>query len=420
MTTAREMEMRPAAPALDVTRLRADFPVLQQPVHGRPLVYLDNGATSQKPKAVIEAVSRFYQNDYANVHRGVHALSERATRRYEQARDRVRDFIGAADSREIVFVRGTTEAINLVADSYGRQFGPGDQILITAMEHHANIVPWQLICQRTGAELVVAPVDDAGDLRMAEFDGLLNDRTRMVAVSHVSNALGTVNPVRRITELAHRYGAMVLVDAAQSVPHFAVDVRQLDCDFLAFSAHKLYGPTGIGVLYGRAELLRAMPPYQGGGEMIREVRFEGTTYADIPCKFEAGTPHIAGAIGLAAAIDYLHGVGLEHIVRHEQDLLEYATGQLSRVPGLRIIGTAREKAGMVSFVLDGVHAHDIGTILDRQGVAVRVGHHCAMPIMRRFGVPATARAAFALYNTRSDIDALVDAVYKVKEVFGHV
>jgi cysteine desulfurase/selenocysteine lyase len=405
----------------DVEAVRRDFPVLHQRVHDRELVYLDNAASAHKPRRVIDAVSRFYATDYSNVHRGVHALSERATRAYEDARERVRGFVNAADRREIVFVRGTTEAINLVASSYGQsELREGDEILITAIEHHANIVPWQLLCQRTGAMLKVAPVDDRGALDMDAFRALLGPRTRLVAVTHVSNALGTVLPVAEISELAHAAGARVLVDGAQSAPHFPVDVQALDCDFFAFSGHKMYGPTGIGVLYGKAELLSTLPPYQGGGEMIRQVSFEKTTYADIPYRFEAGTPHIAGAVGLAAAIDYLEDVGLDAVDRHEADLLRYATGQLMRVDGLRIIGTAPEKAGIISFVLDGVHAHDIGTILDRQGVAVRVGHHCAMPAMKRFGVPATARAAFALYNTRAEVDALVAAIGKVKEVFGHV
>ncbi|MEJ2343939.1 MAG: cysteine desulfurase [Gammaproteobacteria bacterium] len=405
----------------DVGAVRRDFPVLHQRVHDRGLVYLDNAASAHKPRQVIDAVSRFYENDYSNVHRGVHALSERATRAYEDARDRVRGFVNAADRREIIFVRGTTEAINLVASSYGQsELRSGDEILITAIEHHANIVPWQLLCQRTGATLRVAPVDDRGALDMDAFGELLGPRTRLVAVTHVSNALGTVLPVAEIIELAHAAGARVLVDGAQSAPHFPVDVQALDCDFFAFSGHKMYGPTGIGVLYGKAELLSAMPPYQGGGEMIRQVSFEKTTYADIPYRFEAGTPHIAGAVGLAAAIDYLEDIGLDAIDRHEAELLRYATGQLTQIDGLRIVGTAPEKAGIISFVLNGIHAHDIGTILDRQGVAVRVGHHCAMPAMRRFGVPATARAAFALYNTRAEVDALVAAIEKVKEVFGHV
>ncbi len=406
---------------LDVERLRADFPVLHQSVHGRPLVYLDNAASVHKPQSVIDAVGKFYSHDYANVHRGVHALSERATDAYEAARDRVREFINAADRREIVFVRGTTEAINLVAGSFGRQrLTPGDEILITAMEHHANIVPWQLLCEQTGARLVVAPVDDHGDVIMAEFSRLLGARTRLVSVTHVSNALGSVVPVRQVIDLAHRHGARVLIDAAQSVPHMRVDVQALDCDLLAFSGHKMYGPTGIGVLYGKAELLRDMPPYQGGGEMIRQVSFERSIYADIPYKFEAGTQHIAGAVGLKAAIDYIASVGMDAIAHHEAQLLDYATSRLQAISGLRIVGTAKEKAGIISFVLDGVHAHDIGTIVDQQGVAVRVGHHCAMPIMKHFGVAATARAAFALYNTEADVDALVAAVEKVKEVFGHV
>lgn len=405
---------------LDPEAIRADFPALHQQVRGKPLVYLDNAATAHKPQAVIDAVCRFYATDYSNVHRAVHTLAARATRDYEDAREKVRAFLNAQDKREIVFVRGTTEAINLVASSYGRaRLGPGDEILITEMEHHANIVPWQLLCEQTGAVLRVVPIDDAGALRMDELERLLGERTRLVAVSHVSNALGTVNPVRHIVELAHGAGARVLVDGAQSVPHFAVDVQALGCDFYAFSGHKLYGPTGIGVLYGKAELLSEMPPYQGGGEMIREVTFERTTYADIPYKFEAGTQHIAGAVGLGAALDYLGAIGMEAIARYEHRLFEYASRAVGEIPGLRLIGTAPEKAGILSFVIEGIHAHDVGTVLDAEGVAVRVGHHCAMPAMRRFGVPATARAALALYNTRDDVDALVAAIGKAKEIFAH-
>ncbi len=421
MNAAKETVTSPGGSVgLDPEAIRADFPALQQQVRGKPLVYLDNAATAHKPQAVIDAVSRFYATDYSNVHRAVHTLAARATRDYEDAREKVRAFLNARDRREIVFVRGTTEAINLVASSYGRtRLGPGDEILITEMEHHANIVPWQLLCEQTGAVLRVAPIDDAGALRMDELERLLGGRTRLVAVSHVSNALGTVNPVRRIVELAHAAGARVLVDGAQAAPHFGVDVQALGCDFYAFSGHKLYGPTGIGVLYGKAELLREMPPYQGGGEMIREVTFDRTTYADIPYKFEAGTQHIAGAVGLGAALDYLGAVGLEAIARHEHRLHEYASRTLGEIPGLRLIGTAPEKAGILSFVVEGIHAHDVGTVLDAEGVAVRVGHHCAMPAMRRLGVPATARAALALYNTRDDVDVLVAAIGKAKEIFGH-
>lgn len=418
--SATKDDMATMPSGLDVARLRADFPVLHQQVRGRPLVYLDNAATAQKPQAVIDAISEFYRNDYSNVHRAVHSLAERATNAYEGAREAVRGFINAADKKEIVFLRGTTEAINLVANSWGRSnLRPGDEILITELEHHANIVPWQLVSEQTGAVLRVAPIDDRGEVILDEFERLLGQRTRIVAVSHVSNALGTVNPVKRIVELAHGWGAKVLIDGAQSAPHMPVDVRELDCDFYAFSGHKLYGPTGIGILYGKAELLEAMPPYQGGGEMIREVTFERSTYADIPYKFEAGTQHIAGAVGLGAAIEYLQAIGMDRIADHEHRLFEYALEVIGGIEGLRLIGTARDKAGILSFVLDGVHAHDVGTILDAQGVAVRVGHHCAMPIMRRFGVPATARAALALYNTREEVDALAAAIKKAKEVFGH-
>jgi cysteine desulfurase / selenocysteine lyase len=402
----------------DVARVREDFPALKQQVHGRPLVYLDNAATAQKPRAVLDAMERFYLEECANVHRAVHLLGERATRDYEAARVKVQRFLNAAEAREIVFVRGTTEGINLVAQSYGRtHVGPGDEVLITAMEHHSNIVPWQLLCAERGARLRVAPIDDRGELIPEEFERLLGPRTRLAAVAHVSNALGTVNPVRRLVELAHRRGVAVLVDGAQAVPHLPVDVRELDCDFFAFSGHKLFGPTGIGVLYGRARLLDEMPPWQGGGDMIRSVTFEKTTYNDLPYKFEAGTPHVAGAIGLGAAIDYLGTIGPDAIGEYERDLLAYATEALAAMPGLRLVGTAREKAGVVSFVLEGVHPHDIGTVLDRDGIAVRAGHHCAQPVMERFGVPATARASLAFYNTRDEIDALVRGLARVREVF---
>ncbi|RMF23828.1 MAG: cysteine desulfurase [Deltaproteobacteria bacterium] len=404
-------------PALNVELVRGDFPVLSQEVHGRPLVYLDNAATAHKPIAVIEAVAEYYRRDNANVHRGVHTLSERATFAYERARGKVHKFIGAAETREIVFVRGTTEAINLVAQTYGRSHvSAGDEVLVSEMEHHSNIVPWQLLCQQTGARLVVAPIDDRGELMMDELIARLGPRTKIVAVTHVSNALGTVNPVAEICEAAHRYGAAVVVDGAQSVPHLRVDVQALGCDFYAFSGHKMYAPTGIGVLYGRAELLDRMPPWQGGGEMIREVTFERTTYNDLPYKFEAGTPDIAGAIGLGAAIDYLGRLGLDAIAQHEHELLEYGRERLQSVPGLSIVGQAREKVGVHSFTLDGVHPHDIGTILDHEGVAIRTGHHCAQPVMQRFGVPATARASFALYNTKQDVDRLIDGLHRVRKV----
>ncbi len=403
----------------DVWRIRDDFPILRQQVHGKPLVYLDNAATSQKPRQVIEAIAHFYREDCANIHRGLHTLSERATEAYERTRQKVQQFIGAASEREIIFVRGTTEGINLVAQTYGRQHvRAGDEIVISMMEHHSNIVPWQLLCEEKGARLKVIPISDDGELLLDEFEKLLSDRTRLVAVTHLSNALGTINPVRQIVEIAHRRSIPVLVDGAQAVPHTQVDVQELDCDFYTFSGHKMYGPTGIGVLYGKLEKLEAMPPYQGGGDMISSVTFERTTYNRVPHKFEAGTPHIAGAIGLGAAIDYVTSLGLEAIARHEHDLLVYATEAVSSIPGLRIIGTAREKASILSFVLDGIHPHDIGTILDQEGVAIRAGHHCAQPLMERFGVPATARASLALYNTREDVDSLARALDKVREVFG--
>ena len=419
-TVAYELRARwgtaPAA-GLDVMRLRWDFPILRQTVNGKPLVYLDNAATSQKPQSVIDCEAHYYAALNANIHRGVHTLSQLATDAYEAARDATQGLIHAARREEIVFLRGTTEAINLVAASYGQRLRAGDEILISAMEHHSNIVPWQMLCERTGAILQVAPINDAGELLLEEFERLLGPRTRLVAVTHLSNALGTVNPVRYLIELAHARGIPVLVDGAQAVPHFKVDVQALDCDFYAFSGHKLYGPTGIGVLYGKAALLDAMPPYQGGGDMIREVTFRKTSYNELPFKFEAGTPNIAGVIGLGAAIDYVSAVGLEAIAAHEHALLAYATGQAAQIAGLRIIGTAAEKASILSFVLDGVHPHDAGTILDLEGVAVRAGHHCAMPVMERFGVPATVRASFALYNTREEVDALFRAVRKAQEVF---
>ncbi len=417
--SAPERSVAATVGALDVERLRRDFPALAQEVRGRPLVYLDNAATAHKPRAVLEAVQHYYAREYSNVHRGVHWLSERATEAYEGAREKVRAFLNAPDRREIVFVRGTTEAINLVAASWGgANLRPGDEVLVTEMEHHSNIVPWQLVCERTGAVLRVAPIDDDGNLLVEEFERLCGERTRIVAVTQLSNALGTINPVRRLVEIAHAHGALALVDGAQAAPHMPVDVQALGCDFYAFSGHKLYGPTGIGVLWARRELLEAMPPYQGGGEMIRQVTFEGSTWAPPPAKFEAGTPHIVGAIGLGAAIDYVRGVGLEAIARHERELLAYADEALAEVPGLRLIGRARERAGLVSFVFDDIHPHDVGTILDHEGVAVRAGHHCAMPVMQRYGVPATARASFALYNTREDIDALVAALHRVRSMFG--
>ncbi|RDK06728.1 cysteine desulfurase [Cupriavidus lacunae] len=419
-TAAHElMAVKRALPAvsLEVERLRRDFPILRQTVNGKPLVYLDNAATTQKPQSVIDCEARYYSALNANVHRGVHTLSQRATDAYEAARDAVRDLINAAGREEIVFVRGTTEAINLVAASFGQRLRPGDEILISTMEHHSNIVPWQLACQRTGALLQVAPINDAGELMLEQFAQLLGPRTRLVALTHLSNALGTVNPVRHIIELAHARGIPVLIDGAQAVPHLKVDVQALDCDFYAFSGHKLYGPTGVGVLYGKAALLDAMPPYQGGGDMIREVTFRKTTYNELPYKFEAGTPNIAGVIALGAAIGYVSALGLEAIAAHEHALLAYASAQAAQVAGLRMIGRAADRASILSFTLDGIHPHDVGTILDQHGVAVRAGHHCAMPVMERFGVPATVRASFALYNTREEVDALFAAVRAAQEVF---
>ncbi len=420
ITGARPRRSRhPALGAFEVWKIREDFPILRRKVNGKPLVYLDNAATAQKPQRVIDTLDRFYREENSNVHRGVHFLSQLATEEYEKARVTAQRFLNAAEAREIIFVRGTTEGINLVAYSFGRsQVKAGDEILISAMEHHSNIVPWQILCEEKGAVLRVAPIDDLGEIRLDEFEKLLSVKTKLVAVVHVSNALGTLNPVRRIIELAHRRNVPVLLDGAQAVPHLKVDVSDLDCDFFAFSGHKLYGPTGIGVLYGKAALLEAMPPFQGGGEMISSVTFEKTTYNVIPNKFEAGTPHVAGAVGLAAAIDYLSALDREAVGAYEQELLSYATQALLAVPGLRIIGTAREKAGVISFVLDGIHPHDIGTIVDLEGIAIRTGHHCAQPVMDRFGVPATARASLAFYNTKDEIDALVKSLHKVKEVFG--
>jgi cysteine desulfurase/selenocysteine lyase len=402
----------------DVEALRRDFPILARRIHGHPLVYLDNAATTQKPESVIAAVADMYRRSYANIHRGVHALSVEATDAYEQAREKVRAFLNAAETREIVFVRGTTEAINLVAQTFGRQrVGEGDEVVVTALEHHSNIVPWQLLCDEKRARLKVLPIDRTGEVCVEELERLLTPRSRVVSIAHVSNALGTLVPVRRIVEIAHARGVPVLVDGAQAVPRLAVDVRELGCDFYAFSAHKMYGSTGMGVLYGRAELLDAMPPYQGGGDMISSVTFEKTTWNVLPYKFEAGTPNIAGAIGLGAAIDYLAKIGIENVTAHERDLLAYATLSLTALPSLNVIGTAREKIGVLSFTLDGIHPHDIGTILDQEGIAIRTGHHCAQPVMEFFGIPATARASLALYNTRADIDALVEGIRKVQRMF---
>ena len=403
---------------LDVQRIRADFPILAQYVHGKPLVYLDNAASSQKPKAVIDAMARFDATKYANIHRGVHALSQHATTAFEEARDKVQRFINAADRKEIIFVRGTTEAINLVAQSYARPaLDLGDEIVISAMEHHSNIVPWQMVCHERRATLRVAPITDDGELELDAYERLLGPRTKLVGIVHLSNALGTINPVREMIQMAHRHNIPVLVDGAQAVAHFGVDVQALDCDFYAFSAHKLYGPTGVGVLYGKAERLEAMPPYQGGGEMISAVTFEKTFYKGLPAKFEAGTPNITGVVGLGTAIDYVNAIGLARAATYEHQLLSYATEQLSRIPQVRIIGTAKDKASVISFVIAGVHPHDIGTILDREGIAVRAGHHCAQPVMQRFQVPATTRASLAFYNTREEIDRLVAGIHKVLEVF---
>jgi cysteine desulfurase / selenocysteine lyase len=403
----------------DVARVREDFPILKQKIHGKPLVYFDNGATSQKPQVVIDSLARYYSAENSNIHRGVHALSERATADYEAARGKLRDFINAPSDKEIVLVRGTTEAINLVAQSYGRTFlKAGDEIIISAMEHHSNIVPWQMVCAQVGARLRVIPINHDGEIVMEEYQRLLNERTKFVAVTHVSNALGTVVPVKEMIALAHERGVPVLLDGAQAVPHLRVDVRDLDCDFYAFSGHKMFGPTGVGVLYGRAELLEKMPPYQGGGDMISLVTFEKTHYNVLPYKFEAGTPNIAGVIGLGAAVDYLQGLNWSQVAAHEHELLRYATEALAEINPVKIIGTAKEKAGVLSFVIDHVHAHDVGTILDQEGVAVRAGHHCAMPVMQRFGVPATTRASFAFYNTVAEIDVMAKAVRRVLKVFG--
>jgi len=406
-------------PHFDVDRVRADFPILWQQVRGRPLVYLDNAATAQKPKAVIDAIVRYYERDNANIHRGVHYLSERATEEYETARKVVQSFLGAANPGEIIFVRSATEAVNLVAQTYGRaHVSAGDEVLITAMEHHSNIVPWQLLCEEKGAKLRVAPINENGELVLEEFERLLGPRTKIVAVGHISNALGTINPVATITKMAHAKKIPVLVDGAQAVPRVPVNVRDLDCDFYAFSGHKAYGPTGIGVLYGKAALLERMPPYQGGGDMISSVTFEKTIYNKVPHKFEAGTPDISGAVGLRAAIDYLENLGMHNIAAYEHELLQCATQAVSDIRGIRLIGTAKEKAGVLSFVMDGVHPHDIGTILDQEGIAIRTGHHCAQPLMERFGLDATARASFGLYNTKQEIEALVRGIQKVHEVFG--
>jgi cysteine desulfurase/selenocysteine lyase len=410
---------RPAAATFEVEKIRQDFPILQQRVHGKPLVYLDNGATSQKPQIVIETLDQYYRSENANIHRGVHYLSERATEHYEGAREKIRQFINAPSGREIVFVRGTTEAINLVAQSYGRTFlKAGDEIVISAMEHHSNIVPWQILCGQIGSRLRIVPINHDGEFVLDEYRRLLNENTKLVSLTHISNALGTIVPVKEAVRLAHERDVPVLLDGAQAVPHFKVDVQDIGCDFYAFSGHKVFGPTGVGVLYGKSELLDAMPPYQGGGDMISLVTFEKTHYNVLPYKFEAGTPNIAGGIGLGAAIDYLNGLNWEAVCAHEHELLSYATAALSDIESVRIIGTAKDKAGVLSFVFDQIHAHDVGTILDQEGIAIRAGHHCAMPVMQRFGVPATARASFAFYNNRGDIDALLRGIHRVLKVFG--
>jgi cysteine desulfurase / selenocysteine lyase len=407
-----------AVSGFDVEKVRRDFPILGRKIHGKKLVYLDNAATSQKPQVVIDAISRYYEQGNANIHRGVHFLSEHATEAHETARRTVQQFLNAGHAHEIIFVRSATEAINLVAHTYGRvQVRAGDEVLISAMEHHSNIVPWQMLCEEKRAHLKVIPINDQGELLMDEYEKLLGPRTKIVAVTHVSNALGTVNPLRRIIEIAHGRNVPVLVDGAQAVPHLKVDVQSLDCDFYVFSGHKVYGPTGIGVLYGKAALLDVMPPYQGGGDMISSVTFEKTTYNKLPFKFEAGTPNVGGAIGLGAAIQYLNGLGMDNVAAYEREVLAYATEAISAIDGVRLIGTAKDKASVLSFVLEGVHPHDIGTILDQEGIAIRTGHHCAQPVMQRFGVPATARASFALYNTKEEADAVVEGIQKVREVF---
>lgn len=404
--------------AFDVAKVRKEFPALNQKIYGRPLVYLDNAATTQKPKTVIETLEQYYTSENANIHRGIYYLSQQATNAYEGARGRVREFLNARSNEEIIFVRGATEGINLVAHSYGRcHLKAGDEIVISAMEHHSNIVPWQMLSEEKGARLRIVPINDQGEILMEEYEKLLNEKTKLVSVTSVSNVIGTINPVKEMIGLAHRKGIPVLVDAAQAVPHLKVDVEDLDCDFLVFSGHKMFAPTGIGVLYGKSEHLEAMPPYQGGGDMISSVTFEKTVYNQIPYKFEAGTPHIAGVIGLGRAIDFLNEIGIEEIAAYEEGLLRYATKALTAVPGLQLIGTARKRSAIVSFVMNDVHPHDIGTILDHEGVAIRAGHHCAMPLMQRFGVPATARASFAFYNTTDDVDALTRALGKVSEVF---
>ena len=423
MTTAAKLPQAEQASTsrsarIDIDKIRRDFPILARDVRGKKLVYLDNAATSQKPRAVIERIVKYYEQENANIHRGVHFLSELATREHDCAREAVKEFVNAGSTREIIFVRGTTEAINLVAQTYGRaNVGAGDEVLITAMEHHSNIVPWQILCEEKGAQLRVAPINDDGELLVGELHKLISPRTKIIALAHVSNALGTVNPVKKIIDCAHSKNIPVLIDGAQAVPHMKVDVQELGADFYTFSSHKMFGPMGIGVLYGKAELLEAMPPYQGGGDMISSVTFEKTTYNRLPFKFEAGTPDVAGAIGLGAAIEYLNQIGMEKIEEYEHELLAYAIEQVSPIPGVRLIGTAKARTGVLSFIIDGVHPHDVGTILDQEGIAIRTGHHCAQPIMDRFGIPATARASFAFYNTKDEVDALAAGIRRVQEVF---
>src|SRR2546427_874167 len=415
--TSIQESIQATGAAWDVERIRADFPVLHQKVNGKPLVYLDNGASSQVPQVVIDRGSLYLEQEHSNIHRGVHYLSQKATTAYEGAREKVKRFINARESKECIFVRGATEGINLVMHGYGRKFiSAGDDIIISAMEHHANIVPWQMLCEEKGARLRVIPMNDAGELLLDEYDALLNEKTKLVALAHVSNALGTVNPIKEMIDSAHKYGVPVLIDGAQSAPHMPIDVQDLDCDFYAFSGHKMFAPTGSGVVYGKASLLEKMNPFQGGGDMIKSVTFEKTTYADLPNKLEAGTPAIASQIGLGAAIDYLNSIGREQAAAYERELLRYATEKLSAIEGVRIIGTAREKLSVLSFTIDGVHPHDIGTILDQQGIAIRAGHHCAQPVMQYFKIPATARASFAFYNTKEEVDMLARTIEKVIEI----
>jgi len=419
MSTSAEADIVVSKKSYDVEKIREDFPILKKKVHGKNLVYLDNAATTQKPTYVIDRVNKYYTTMNANIHRGVHALSQEATEAFEGARIIIKQFINALGKNQIIFTRGTTEAINLVASSYGRaNIKEGDEIIISHMEHHSNIVPWQLLCKEKNAKLRIIPVNDDGELIYEEFEKLVNKRTKFISIVYVSNSLGTINPVKDIIKYAHQFNIPVLVDAAQAVNHIKVDVQDLDCDFLAFSGHKIYGPTGIGVLYGKVELLEAMPPYMGGGDMISKVTFEETTYNELPHKFEAGTPDIAGAIGLGAAIEYVTKIGIDSIKEHENSLLEYATQQIAQVPGLRIIGTAKEKTSVLSFVLENIHPHDIGTFLDFEGVAIRTGHHCTQPLMKRFNIPATSRASFAMYNKKEEVDVLVNGLKKIIEVFG--